>query len=99
VHKRKIADLRVSDTLILRTPLLSYETYQKTDLANCLEHMLFIQAIRVASKDLYSELERKGFDFQRLAIKTKSSLKKYWNRMHFRPTPFGLFAAFSVVHW
>jgi len=85
--------------MLLRTPAFSYGTDPLQSLEQCLGLPIFRQAIQLASIDLYRELGQSAFNYQKLNAKTKISLWKYWNRMRFRPTPFGLFAAFSVVHW
>ncbi|MBS1529516.1 MAG: lantibiotic dehydratase, partial [Bacteroidetes bacterium] len=64
-----------------------------------LQSPLFRSAIYLASPDLYAVLEKTGFDWKRLTEKARASVWKYANRMQYRPTPFGICAAFSVVQW
>ena len=92
-------DLKFSNGLLLRTPVFPASTFSSQDPEHCLEVPIFLEAIRLASKDLYYELERSSFKFSKLDHRIRLSVWKYWNRMHFRPTPFGLFAAFSFVKW
>lgn len=56
-------------------------------------------AIFAASEELYKQLELKQFIFKDLTIKVQDSLRKYLNRMCYRPTPFGLFSTFSATKW
>jgi len=92
-----IQDLQFSDFLLLRTPVLSYE--DTSTLASSLQIPLFRFAILAASSDLYRELQKAAFDYERLDVRSQKSLWKYWNRMRYRPTPFGLFAAVSDAYW
>jgi thiopeptide-type bacteriocin biosynthesis protein len=94
----EINDLIFSTPMLLRTPVFPYRDITH-DVQSCLNLPIFRYAILIASADLYRELEKTGFDYQKLSVNSRASLWKYWNRMQYRPTPFGLFAAFSVVHW
>nr|WP_295672417.1 lantibiotic dehydratase [uncultured Mucilaginibacter sp.] len=68
-------------------------------MAELLKTQFFQSAIFFASESLYLELERCGFDYYYLDRKVKISLHKYFNRMCHRPTPFGMFSAFSSTCW
>ncbi len=59
----------------------------------------FRLAIYLASPGLYRMLEAKDFSMAALSPKELLTLKKYYNRMSFRPTPFGLFSSYSLVRW
>lgn len=85
--------------VFLRTPALSYIDYENVKLEEFVKSGFFKAAIFFASESLYAELHRNGFDYAALDNKVKISLQKYFNRMCFRPTPFGLFSAFSSVQW
>ncbi|MDR3696108.1 lantibiotic dehydratase [Mucilaginibacter sp.] len=85
--------------LFLRTPALSYKDYKPEIMAGLLKTQFFQSAIFFASESLYLELERCGFDYYNLDKKVKTSLHKYFNRMCYRPTPFGMFSAFSSTSW
>jgi len=85
--------------LFMRTPALSYEDYQTDILADLLKKQFFRAAIFFASESLYMELKRYDFDYRILDKKVKLSLQKYFNRMCHRPTPFGMFSAFSSLNW
>ena len=85
--------------LFLRTPALSYRDYKPNVMAELLKTHFFQSAIFFASESLYLELERCSFDYYLLDKKVKLSLHKYFNRMCHRPTPFGMFSAFSSTGW
>lgn len=84
--------------LILRTPMMPYKKWPAVGNEK-LNDPLFLLALQTASKSLYQEICKKGFDVARYADKERISLQKYFNRICYRTTPFGLFAAFSVLHW
>jgi len=88
-----------SPYLFLRTPALSYKNYDIPELEKALKTQFFQAAIFFASDSLYTELSRCNFDYQLLDNKVKLSLQKYFNRMCYRPTPFGMFSAFSSLKW
>jgi lantibiotic biosynthesis protein len=88
-----------SPYLFLRTPAISYKNYEIEELEKALKTQFFQAAIFFASESLYTELKRYGFDYQLLDNKVKISLLKYFNRMCYRPTPFGMFSAFSSLKW
>ncbi len=85
--------------LFLRTPALSYEDYDVEILKEILKSPFFQAAIFFASESLYAELGRFNFNYSLLDDKVKLSLQKYFNRMCYRPTPFGMFSAFSSITW
>lgn len=85
------------DTVIYRTPLMSYkfilklygdETYIETILLN----EEFKEAIYLASFTLYEDI----FIKKRIDKSTIKAIHKYFIRMCSRPTPFGLFAGCGV---
>jgi hypothetical protein len=85
--------------LFLRSPFYSFADYT----SNIHEHLLtdphLRAALYLASPGFYRQLEVKEFDPELMNGRELLSLKKYVNRMHFRPTPFGLFSTFSVAAW
>ncbi len=85
--------------LFLRTPALSYEEYSFSELEEMLKTPFFRAAIFFASESLYTELNRCGFNYKFLDKRAQFSLQKYFNRMCYRPTPFGIFSAFSTLKW
>jgi thiopeptide-type bacteriocin biosynthesis protein len=85
--------------LILRTPLYSFCDYNPENLKTYLKDPYFILAIYLASPQLYKIVEDANYDVQQLNKSEQLSLLKYINRMHYRPTPFGSFSAFSITRW
>lgn len=85
--------------LVLRSPANSYEEYDTVDIRHKLSDSLFRSAIFIASKTLYNELVKNDFELDHLDKKSIFSLQKYLNRIHYRPTPFGLFSTFSTIKW
>lgn len=94
-----IKDYKFHERLIMRTPCYSYEEYKKITIKTLLKDAYFLSAIRAASAVVYKELEKVGFDESRISDKLKYTLLKYFNRMCFRPTPFGLFAGIGMTKW
>jgi len=64
-----------------------------------LKDPFFKSAILLASNSLHGKLQSLDFDYDLLTPKIKTALNKYYNRMCFRSTPFGLFAGISTVKW
>jgi len=85
--------------LVLRTPFYSVDAYSPDKLPEVLEQQAFRNAIMLASPGLYRSIEKKGFRYEALGEKERLTLFKYYNRMSFRPTPFGAFAAVSLIGW
>lgn len=85
--------------IFLRTPAASYEDYGDILPDELIKSEFFQAAIFFASESLYAELRRNEFNYQALDKKVKISIQKYFNRMCFRPTPFGLFSACSPLEW
>jgi thiopeptide-type bacteriocin biosynthesis protein len=86
-------------SLFLRTPLFSYAEHGAGDLQKAFADPWFLWAVYVASPEFYRQLAAKDFDLRRMNEKEQLSLWKYLNRMNFRPTPFGLFSAFTLAEW
>ena len=85
--------------LFLRAPYYSFNRYDPERLPEVLAMEAFRNAVFLASPGFYRQLEAKGFNFARLNPKEKHTLCKYYNRMSFRPVPFGSFASFSLLAW
>ena len=64
-----------------------------------LDTSFFRSALYFASIELYKQVESKGFRCERLNERICQSLFKYFNRMCYRATPFGMCSAFSVLDW
>lgn len=92
-------DYQFLPELFLRAPYYSFSGYDLGRLPEVLATTVFRNAIYLASPDFYRVLETKEFDFNRLGQKEKHTLYKYYNRMCFRPTPFGSFASFTMLEW
>jgi len=85
--------------LFLRAPYYSFAGYDLSRLPEVLQEQAFRNAVFLASPGFYALLEKKEFDFDRLTDKQKHTLYKYYNRMCFRPTPFGSFSSFTLLRW
>jgi hypothetical protein len=85
--------------LILRSPLYNYELYANNNLNNILRQPIFRQAIYLSSQVFYNELQKVNFEIDKLDNKAINTLKKYFNRMCYRPTPFALCSAFGAFNW
>ncbi|NII83726.1 lantibiotic dehydratase [Pedobacter sp. SG908] len=85
--------------LFLRAPYYSFTGYDLSRLPEVLQEQAFRNAVFLASAAFYALLEKKEFDFDKLADKEKHTLYKYYNRMCFRPTPFGSFSSFTLLQW
>ncbi|MBS1665349.1 MAG: lantibiotic dehydratase [Bacteroidetes bacterium] len=93
-----------SDFFVLRTPLLPFSTLRQLKdlpemMAVWLENPLFLEAIYIASPDLYQQLLR----WQLGEVQKEKEIRKlqeaffeYITRMSFRCTPFGLFAGCTL---
>jgi thiopeptide-type bacteriocin biosynthesis protein len=85
--------------LFLRTPLFSYADYALSRLPEILKLRVFRDALQLASPVFFALLDKKNFDFAQLSDKEIHTLTKYYNRLCFRPTPFGHFAGFTLLEW
>jgi thiopeptide-type bacteriocin biosynthesis protein len=94
-----ITDYLFYPSLVLRAPCLSYSDYHNQKIEDLLKNNYFLSAIRVASPTVFELLEKAAFDMDKLPVRMQHTLQKYFNRMCFRPTPFGLFSTFSAVRW
>ncbi|TWR26779.1 hypothetical protein FPZ42_07005 [Mucilaginibacter achroorhodeus] len=88
---------RLLPGLVLRAPFYSASRYAPVRLASVLGTEVFRRAVMLASPALYAALEAKRFVFDLLTEKERFTLMKYYNRMSFRPVPFGAFASFTVT--
>ena len=75
--------------LIVRSPLFPICYMEEIDY----ENPLFREALMVASPQLYKQL---SVD-EKYSSKIEISLYKYWSRMCWRSTPFGLFSSCSIA--
>lgn len=91
-------DVCFNSYIFLRTPTLSYNDHN-SEPERIIKLHSFQLAIFFASESLYMELMRHDFNYHLLDKKVKFSLQKYLNRMCYRPTPFGMFSAFTSLDW
>jgi class I lanthipeptide synthase len=84
---------------VLRTPLLpAGRARQAREPENALQDPVVVRALAIGCPDLLATLHRpttKGRDLER----ARTSLARYLLRMTTRPTPYGAFAAVSLVGW
>lgn len=93
-------DYTFTNLTILRTPIYSFRDYRgMPGLQELLDEPYFRSAIAVASDGLFRELTQAEFQLKRLSAKARHALHRYYNRMCFRPTPFGLFAGITALEW
>jgi hypothetical protein len=85
--------------LFLRAPFYSYKKFDLAALPEVLQDLHFRNAIWLASPVFHRSLKGKNFEFEQLNEKEKFTLAKYFNRMCYRPTPFGSFATFTNLSW
>lgn len=90
---------KFAEHLLLRMPVKSWKLYREADAQALLTDPFFLAAVYIASPGFYARLERIGFNPQQLSSREHNTLKKYYNRICFRPTPFGLFSAVALVAW
>lgn len=91
-------DYSFSSHVLARIPLLDCST-GKYQYQAILDRKDFQSALFFASRSFYNELSKKNFDYYQLSGKQQQTVKKYINRAMFRSTPFGMFAAASLVEW
>jgi hypothetical protein len=85
--------------MVMRNPIFSYRDYPLLKSDELLKHGFFRAALYIASTDLYRELEKRDFDYSSFSTGQKNSLRKYYNRACFRPTPFGAFSSVTIASW
>ena len=87
------------NNIVLRCPAFSFQNYNIKNLEVLLQNKNFQQAIYLASTGLYEAIAVHKFKIEGLSEKLKQNLLKYYNRMSFRPTPFGTFSTISLAYW
>ncbi|WPU95752.1 thiopeptide-type bacteriocin biosynthesis protein [Mucilaginibacter sabulilitoris] len=87
------------DKVFVRTPYLESSAYKVGKLRDVLKTNVFKNAIWLASTEFYNELAKKNFDFELLTKKEQLTALKFYNRMSFRGTPFGVFSSFGLADW
>jgi thiopeptide-type bacteriocin biosynthesis protein len=94
-----IQNYKFLSKVFLRAPYYSFARYDLDRLPEVLADQAFRNAIFLASPEFYSQLENRNFEPAEMTDKERHTLSKYYNRMCFRPTPFGTFASFTVLEW
>ncbi len=84
---------------MLRTPAFGAQTMTDSAIKDGLNSELIHFAFYIASTALLKELEKVDWNWEKLNAKQKFSIQKYWKRMCFRPTPFGLFGVYHTGLW
>lgn len=94
---------KFSDQIVIRTPKYPYiNNYEFTGIQSFTENIEFMEAIYIASPDLYySTIKLLNKEIKSTKDKNKiiASLLKYFTRMYSRSTPFGLFSNCIVGNW
>lgn len=85
--------LKSYNSCIVRTPLYSINNVRSLIISEILEDHIFMEAVRIASPILYNEV----FVKKKLSPHSINSILKYYSRACTRCTPYGLFAACSLV--
>lgn len=90
-------------SLILRTPIHAFSTdVDATTIPAALDDMRFMEALYLASPNLYEECckwKTGALHDPKKIAKLQQTLTRYYMRMRSRCTPFGLFAGCSVISW
>jgi thiopeptide-type bacteriocin biosynthesis protein len=88
-----------AENLLLRTPAKSWRDGLNHDRQEILDDPFFQLALYLASPDFYEKINRAAFKYEQLSDREQLTIERYLNRMSYRPTPFGLFAAVSLISW
>jgi hypothetical protein len=88
-----------AEKLLLRTPARSSKYYTDIDRQKLLDDLFFRLALYLASSGFYEKLRRADFRIERLTDREQLTIERYFNRISYRPTPFGLFSAVSLISW
>ncbi|MFD0767141.1 lantibiotic dehydratase [Mucilaginibacter lutimaris] len=94
---KKQAVYRLLPHLLLRAPFYSFAVYDLKRMPQVMGDLHFRNALYLASPALYEMLRRKDFNWDECLERERHTLRKYYNRMAFRPTPFGSFATFTLL--
>ena len=85
--------------VFLRAPFYSFHDYDVKNLDQILLSDEFKTALFLATPTFFTILQKKDFNYSLLSEKEILSLRKYYNRMCFRTTPFGSFSSFTNILW
>lgn len=94
---------KVAKHMLMRCPARSlnefYDFAKLSDdeiMAFCQQDKLFAEAVAIASQDLYKMYANKSV---KITARMLESVKKYYDRMAARPTPYGLFAGVTTAQF
>jgi thiopeptide-type bacteriocin biosynthesis protein len=90
---------RFLNNVMLRSPFYSYDHYSVEKITRTIHDEFFQVSLYLASPQLFRALNGKNFIFKDFNAHERISLLRYYNRMSFRPTPFGSFSSFTVAAW
>ncbi|MEJ2881398.1 lantibiotic dehydratase [Pedobacter sp. GR22-6] len=88
-----------SPKMVVRTPAMPFTTFNPNGLRNILLNVNFQYALSEASPVLFDALKKCGFEYQSMGDELLTSTFNYYNRMCYRPTPFGAFASVALSEW
>lgn len=90
---------RLDSFLFVRAPAFSCDAFSISNLQQFCNDEFFRKALYVASPGFYDQVSIKNFNVESMDAGMRHSLLKYFNRMCYRPTPFGMFSSFSCTEW
>ncbi|RZJ76930.1 MAG: hypothetical protein EOO45_00490 [Flavobacterium sp.] len=96
---KKLMNYLFYPTLIVRTPAKPYTGFNPDILEALLLTEDFQYALSLASPNLFFTLKNLEFKYSKLSPKLQLAVYRYYNRMSFRPTPFGAFASVATTCW
>lgn len=87
---------QVSDKVIVRTPLFSFDKLFDINVEELIKNDSFLEAVYLSSPSLIEEAEKSLSNRAVINDKVWLSLYRYYLRAAYRSTPFGLFAGISI---
>jgi len=97
IKNLEIGNYKVFDSFVFRIPTFSINKYYGSSINEITKDKVFREAIFLASPQLYKKIEKNDEEeFGKELIKFQISIKKYYARMCFRSTPFGIFAGCGI---
>jgi thiopeptide-type bacteriocin biosynthesis protein len=89
----------IHDHLLARVAAIPYETYKHRNTQDWLNDPFFLNALQLASENLFNEIRRASFRADQLSPAINRAIRKYANRMASRPVPFGAFSGFLTANF
>jgi thiopeptide-type bacteriocin biosynthesis protein len=86
-------------TVLLRVPYFAYTKHKSLSLQDSMDLTAVRNAQLLAAPTFYDILKKTGFKEETLNAKQRQTIENYLNRMHYRCTPFGLFAGTLPANW